>query len=177
MHGMLKRAAASAIPTLLGLAVSPASALAAPHTGRAVAGPVMSSRMVHERLVRLPLSGTSQGRLVGTTGTAETTADTRRCNGTDAESAATPVILTFLPTFTAIPVINGGIVRLARFSPVKGSVNGAPANGIIAFGNDEKIIGNHIMADAGSGIDKNGSTTFSSGYRNNVVGNAPLAHP
>ena len=60
MHGMLKRAAASAIPALLGLAVSPASAMAAPHTGRAVAGPVMGSREVHERLAQLPRSGIAQ---------------------------------------------------------------------------------------------------------------------
>jgi hypothetical protein len=51
---MLKRAAASAIPALLGLAISPATAMAAPHTGQAVAGP---------------------GHLAGPASTAKTTAD------------------------------------------------------------------------------------------------------
>jgi hypothetical protein len=38
MHGMLKRAAASAIPALLGLAISPATAMAAPHTVHVIGG-------------------------------------------------------------------------------------------------------------------------------------------
>jgi hypothetical protein len=50
MHRMLKRAAASAIPALLGLAISPATAMAAPHTSRVVAGPAKDGR-AHERLV------------------------------------------------------------------------------------------------------------------------------
>ena len=33
MHNMLKRAAASAVPALIGLAVSPATAMAAPQSG------------------------------------------------------------------------------------------------------------------------------------------------
>jgi hypothetical protein len=60
MHGMVKRAVASAIPALLGLAVSPATAMAAPHTTRAVAGPVIGSREMHERLAQLPRSGIAQ---------------------------------------------------------------------------------------------------------------------
>jgi hypothetical protein len=141
MHGMLKRAAASAIPALIGLAVSPASTMAAPQTGQAVAGPVTGGREVHGHLAQLPRSGMSQGRLAGTTGTTETTADTRRRNGTDAEFAATP----------AIPVINGDIARLAHFSRAPGSANGAPAIGIIATGKDDKFIGNHITGSGGSG--------------------------
>jgi len=39
MHRMLKRAAASAIPALLGLAISPATAMAAFHPGPAVGAP------------------------------------------------------------------------------------------------------------------------------------------
>ena len=39
MHCMLKRAAASAIPALVGLAVFPASAMAAYHPGSAVGAP------------------------------------------------------------------------------------------------------------------------------------------
>jgi hypothetical protein len=38
MHVMLKRAAASAIPALLGLAISPATAMAAPQTGHLIGG-------------------------------------------------------------------------------------------------------------------------------------------
>ena len=38
MHIMLKRAAASAIPALLGLAISPVTAMAAPHTGHVTGG-------------------------------------------------------------------------------------------------------------------------------------------
>ena len=38
MHSMLKRAAASAVPALVGLAISPATAMAAPHTGPVRAG-------------------------------------------------------------------------------------------------------------------------------------------
>jgi hypothetical protein len=38
MHVMLKRAAASAIPALLGLAISPATAMAAPHTVHVIGG-------------------------------------------------------------------------------------------------------------------------------------------
>ena len=38
MHVMLKRAAASAIPALLGLAIYPATAMAAPHTGHVTGG-------------------------------------------------------------------------------------------------------------------------------------------
>jgi hypothetical protein len=38
MHVMLKRAAASAIPVLLGLAVSPATAMAAPQSGPVIGG-------------------------------------------------------------------------------------------------------------------------------------------
>ena len=38
MHSMLKRAAASAVPALLGLAISPATAMAAPHGGPLLGG-------------------------------------------------------------------------------------------------------------------------------------------
>jgi hypothetical protein len=38
MHVMLKRAAASAIPVLLGLAISPATAMAAPQSGPVIGG-------------------------------------------------------------------------------------------------------------------------------------------
>ena len=38
MHNMLKRAAASAVPALIGLAVFPATAMAAPHTGPLIGG-------------------------------------------------------------------------------------------------------------------------------------------
>jgi hypothetical protein len=38
MHVMLKRAAASAIPALLGLAISPATAMAAPQSGPVIGG-------------------------------------------------------------------------------------------------------------------------------------------
>jgi hypothetical protein len=162
MHVMLKRAAASAIPALLGLAVSPATTMAAPHTARAVAGPVKGGRETHERLAQLPRSGTHQGHLAGTTSTAETTADTYRLNSTDAGFATTPAIpaiLAFRPAFVAIPVypdsaINGGgIARLASFSRVPGHVNvGAPAYGIINYGKYDKSIGNHVTASAGSGF-------------------------
>ncbi|HYZ54851.1 MAG TPA: hypothetical protein VE733_15280 [Streptosporangiaceae bacterium] len=143
MHGMLKRAAASAIPALLGLAVCPASAMAAPHTGRAAARATKAaSRMMH------------------TTGTA----NTHRLKSTGAEFAATPAnpdIPMFMPAFIAVPVYpGGGIAQLAHFSRVPGSanvfrtgsVNGAPADGVIAYGSNEKIFGNHIAASAGSGI-------------------------
>jgi hypothetical protein len=149
MHGMLRRAAASAIPALVGLAVSPASTMAAPHTGQAAAGPVKGGREVHERLVQRPLSGTIQGH------TAKTTGDTYRSNDTDAESAAIPAIpaiLAFLPAFTAIPIYPSGTARLARFSRVPVSENvGGPAFGIIATGKNDKIIGNRANASAGSG--------------------------
>jgi hypothetical protein len=135
MHGMVKRAAAVAIPALLGLAVSPASAMAAPHADRAVAGPVMSSQEVHERLVRLPLSGTIQGRLAGTT---------------DAEFAATPVI----PIILIFPPTRGG-------GPV-----GGPAKGIIAYGNNDKIVGNHVLVSAGSGISGNSPIAMDTGAGN-----------
>jgi hypothetical protein len=149
---MLKRAAASAIPALLGLAVFPASAMAAPHTGRAVAGPEMGARGMHERLVRLPLSGTIQGRLAGITGIAETTADTFRSNGTDAvffATPASPIILTFPHTRDSGPV-------------------GGPANAIIVYGNDEKIVGNHILVSAGSGISGNSPIAMDTGGGNNL---------
>ena len=155
MHGMLKRAAASAIPALLSLAVSPASAMAAPHTGRAVAGPVMGGREVHARLVQLPRSGAIQGRRAGTTGIAETTADTSPSNGTDAEFAATPaipIILLFPPTRAGGPV-------------------GGPANGIITYGSGDKVIGNHILASAGSGISGNSPIAMDSG--GNYLKNMP----
>lgn len=152
MHGMLKRAAVSAIPALLGLVVSPASALAAPHTGQAAAKPMKGGREAHERLVQRPLSGTIQGR------TAKTTADTYWSIGTDAGFAATPAapIVTFSPTFGAIPVypvINGGPALLARFSRVPVSKNiGAPGYGILATGKNDKLIGNHAAVTSGSGI-------------------------
>ena len=155
MHGMLKRAAASAVPALLSLAVSPASAMAAPHTGRAVAGPGMEGREMHERLVQLPRSGAIQGRLVGTTGIAETTADTSPSNGTDAEFAATPaipIILVFPPTRAGGPV-------------------GGPAKGISVYGNGDKVIGNHIIAAAGSGISGNSPIAMDSG--GNFLKNMP----
>jgi hypothetical protein len=153
MHGMLKRAAVSAVPALVGLVVAPASALAAPHTARVVANPVMGGREAHERLAQLPLSDTIQGR------TAETAEDTHPSNGTDAGFAATPavpVIATFTPTFGAIPVypvINGGFAQLARFYRGPGSLEGGPANGIIAYGKNDKFIGNHITSSAGAGMD------------------------
>ena len=163
MHGMLRRAVASAVPVLVGLAVSPASAMAAPHTGRAAAGPVMGGREVHERLVQRPLSGTIQGR------TAKTTADTSWSNGTGAGFAATPAspaILMFPAASIAIPVspgsgLNGGPARLARFSRVGPPTVGA-ANGIIASKGD-KITGNRVSTVGGTGIDNTigGSTGFS----------------
>jgi hypothetical protein len=143
MHGMLKRVAASAIPALLGLAVSPASVMAAPHTGRAAAPAAKAA-----------------SRMVGTTGAA----NTYRLNSTGAEFAAAPAapdIPMFMPAFIAVPVHpDGGIAQLARFSRVPGSGGvgavgravGAPANGIIAYGKNEKTFGNHIAASAGSGI-------------------------
>jgi hypothetical protein len=144
MHGMLKRAAVSAVPALAGLAVSPASALAAPHTAQAVAGPVMSGREAHERLVQLPRSRTIRDRLAGTTGTAKTTADTYWSNGTGAGFAAIPLY----------PVTDAGIAQLARFYWGPGSVKnvGAPAYGIIATGRNDKTIGNHAAVTSGSGI-------------------------
>jgi len=157
MHGMIKRAAASAIPALLGLAVFPASAMAAPHTSRAVAGPVMDARGMHVRLAQLPLSGAVQGRPAGTTGIAETAADTFRFNRTDAESAATPaipVILMFLPTRGGGPV-------------------GGHADGIIAFGNNEKIVGNHTLVSAGSGISGNSPIAMDTGGGGNSLKNMP----
>jgi hypothetical protein len=180
MHGMLRRAAASAVPALVGLVVSPASAMAAPHTGQALTGPGMSGREVHERLVRLPLPGTDQGRPAGTTSTAETTADTYLSDGTEPEFATTtaiPVIMTF-PTFIAIPVYSdGGTAQLARFSRVPGSVKnvGAPAYGLINYGKGDKITGNHIAVTAGSGntIYRNvtGSETGSTGSTGAVGSN------
>jgi hypothetical protein len=160
MHGMVKRAAASAVPALVGLAVSPATAMAAPHTGRAIAGPAISGREAHERLAQLPRSGKIQGHLAGIASTAQTTADTCQCDGSGTECAATPatpVIPAFPAAFIVIPVyphtdINGSLARLVHFFPGGGSVNGAPANGIIAYGNGDKIFGNHIAASAGSGI-------------------------
>jgi hypothetical protein len=156
MHGMLKRAAASAIPALLGLAVSPANAMAASHADRAAAGPARGGREVHEHLAQRPRSGTIQGHRAGITRIAKTTADTFWSNGTDAEFAATPAIpdfQTFPPAFTAVPVHpDGGIAQRDRFTRAPGSVVGAPANGIIAYGNGNKILGNHIAASAGSGI-------------------------
>ena len=134
MHGMLKRAAASAIPALLGLAVCPASAMAAPHSGRAAAPATKAaSRMMH------------------TTGTAHT----HRLNRTGAEFAATPAnpdIPMFMPAFIAVPVYpGGGTAQLAHFTRVPGSLNGGPATGIITDGHGNKIFGNHITASAGSG--------------------------
>jgi hypothetical protein len=156
MRGVLKRAAASAVPALLALAVSPASALAAPHTARAIAGTARGGRQVHERLAQLPVSGTTQGRPVGTTGTTETTADTHPSNGTGAEFAAAPVIVTFPAAFVAIPVypdsvINGGPARLVHFSRGPSSFRGGGAYGIIAFGKDYKVVGNRVVSSSGSG--------------------------
>ena len=130
MHVMLKRAAASAIPALVGLAVSPATAMAAPHASRAVAGPAMGSREVHARLVQLPGSGTIHSHLAGTTRTAKTTADTYRLNG-------------------------GGIARLARFIRVPGHAIGVggTASGIIALGKNDTNIGNHLITTGGTGFD------------------------
>jgi hypothetical protein len=144
MHGMLRRAAVSAVPALLGLAVSPASALATPHTGQAAAGPVKGGREVHERLVQLPRSGTAQGR------TAKTTADTSWSNGTGAGFAATP----------AAPGINGGTAWLARFSRIGPPIVGA-TNGIIAS-KGGKTTGNRVTSIGGVGIDNTigGSTGF-----------------
>jgi hypothetical protein len=151
MHGMLKRAAASAIPVLLGLAVSPASAMAAPHTSRAVAGPVKGGQETH------------QSRRAGTTSTAETTADTYWSTVTDAGFAATP----------ATPVINGGPAQLVRFSPVPGSVHGGSSRGIVAYGKDDKFIGNRIFANGGSGFSQ-GSTTGNGSV--GTAGISGLAH-
>jgi hypothetical protein len=157
MHGMLRRAAVSAVPALVGLVAAPASVLAAPHVGQAAANTVTGGREAHERLVQLPLPGTIQGRPVGATGTAKTTADTHPSNGTGAGFATTPavpVIATFTPTFAAVPVyplINGDSARLARFAWGPGSANGAPAYGIVAPGSADKLIGNHITSSGGSG--------------------------
>jgi hypothetical protein len=163
MHGMLKRAAAAVIPALLGLAVSPASAMAAPHTSRAVAGPVKGSRETH------------QGRRAGATSTAETTADTYRSAGTGAGFAATPaipVILAFPPTFTAIPAYPGGIARLARFPRVPISVIGGSAQGIdIINGKNVKLTGNDAVAGGASGIDISQGNVTGSGS-NTAVGSA-----
>ena len=148
--------------------------MAAPHTSRAAAGPMTGGREVHERLVQLPRLGTIQGRPAGTTGVAETTAATYRLNSTGAEFAATPaapVIMTF-PAFIAVPVYpNGGTAQLARFSRAPGSVNGvgAPANGIIAYGSNEKILGNHVTAAGGVGVE-----TFRNGPGN---GTAAVGYP
>ena len=133
MHVMLKRAAASAVPALLGLAVSPATAMAAPHTSQAAAGPVKGGRETHERLAQLPRSGTHRGRLAATTSTAKTTADTYRLNG------------------------GGGIALLARITRVPGfgSVKGVGgrASGIIALGKGDKYSGVHISVTGGTGFD------------------------
>jgi hypothetical protein len=136
MHVMLKRAAASAIPALLGLAVFPATAMAAPHTGRVAAGPVTGGQETHERLVQRPRSGTHQGHLAGTASTAETTADD--------------------------PAINGGC-GIARFYWAPRPVQGGTANGIIVFGNYDKIIGVHVYANGGAGIDNSTGSTVGNG--------------
>jgi hypothetical protein len=139
MRIILKRAAASAIPALVGLAIFPATAMAAtaaPHTSRAVAGPVRDARQTHERLVRLRLSATHRGRLAATASTAETTAYPDWPNS----------------TFTAIGVYPG-----------PGVVKGGSAIGAIAFGKDDKIISCNFYANAGSGIDNSTGGTVGNG--------------
>ncbi|HYZ54362.1 MAG TPA: hypothetical protein VE733_12810 [Streptosporangiaceae bacterium] len=151
MHVMLKRAAASAIPALVGLAISPATAMAAmaaPHTSQAAAGPAKGGRQTHERLMRLRLSDTHRGRLAAT-------------------------------ARTAIPVYSGpDIARFAHFYRDPGTVKGGPAIGVIAYGNYDKIIGCHINASGGSGIDSSsgGTTGSSSGGTtgNGVAGTAAV---
>jgi len=159
MHVMLKRAAASAIPVLVGLAVFPASAMAAPHTSRAVAGPAKGGREMHERLAQRPWSATIQRHLAGITVTAKTTADTCWFNGTDDEFAVTP----------ATPVI----------------AVGGPAIGILNLGKDDKSIGDHIASSGGSGntiyrnvtgsetgaVGSTGSTNAGNGAGANNTGN------
>ena len=133
MHVMLKRAAASAIPALVGLAVFPASAMAAPHTSRAAA----RATKVISRLVR-----------------ATGTANTYRLNRTGAEFAATPAIpaIRAFHTSIAVPAYpDGGIARLARFSRVPRSAVGAPANGILNFGKFDESTGNFVSGTGGSG--------------------------
>jgi hypothetical protein len=148
MHVMLKRAAASAIPALVGLAVFPATAMAAPHTSRAVAGPVKGGRQTHERLMRLQLSDAHRGRLAATARTAKTTAD---AYGPDS-------------AFTAIPVYpSDGNPWLAHFHRGPGTVKGGTSIGVIVYGKDDKIIGNHVYANAGSGIDKSTGGTVGNG--------------
>jgi hypothetical protein len=129
MHGMFKRAAVSVIPVLLGLAVFPATAMAAPHTGRAVAGPARSGRETHERLAQRPRLGMHQGHRAGTTSIAGTPADD--------------------------PAINWGIAFYWAPRPV----NGGDAYGIIAYGNDDKIINDNVYANAGAGIDNSDGAT------------------
>jgi hypothetical protein len=81
-------------------------------------------------------------------------ANTYRLNRTGAEFAATPAIpaIRAFHTFIAVPAYpDGGIARLARFSPVPGSAVGAPANGILNFGKFDEATGNHISSAGGSG--------------------------
>jgi hypothetical protein len=137
MHVMLKRAAASAIPALLGLlAISPATAMAASHTSRAVAGPVKVARQTHERLVQWPRSGTHQGHLAGITSTAKTTADD--------------------------PAINCGY-GIVRFYWAPRPVKGGTAIGVIVLGNNDKIIDDNVYANGGSGIDNSTGSTVGNG--------------
>ena len=151
MHGILKRVAASAIPALVGLAIFPATAMAAPHTSRAVAGPVRGARQTHERLVRLRLSDAHRGRLAATALTAKTTAD---AYGPGSAGAAIPVC----------PC--GGIPWSARFYLGPGPIKGGTAIGVIVAGKYDKIIGDHVIANAGSGIDNSSGGTTG----NDVVG-------
>jgi hypothetical protein len=160
MHGMFKRAAASAIPALVGLAIYPATAMAAPHTSRAVAGPVKGDRQTHERLAQLRLSDARRGRLAATARTAKTTADTY---GPDS-------------TFTAIPVYPyDGNPWLARFHRGPGTVKGGTAIGVIISGKYDKVIGNHVYANAGSGIDKSTGGTVGNGIAG-TAGNSLNGH-
>jgi hypothetical protein len=157
MHVMLKRAAASAIPALLGLAISPATAMAAmaaPHTSQAAAGPVKDGRQTHERLMRLRLSATHQGHLAATASTAKTTADTDGHNSTSTATSVYP---------------GPAIARFAHFDPGPGTVNkGGAATGVIAYGNYDEIIGCYVYATGGSGL--NSSTGGTTG--NSVAGTA-----
>jgi hypothetical protein len=151
MRIILKRAAASVIPALVGLAIFPVTAMAAttaPHTSRAVAGPVREGRQTHERLVRLQLSATHRSRLAATASTAETTAYPDRPNG----------------TFTTITVYPGpAIARFDDFYPGPGPVKGGAATGAIVFGKDNKIISCNFYANAGSGIDNSTGGTVGNG--------------
>jgi hypothetical protein len=164
MHRMLKRAAASAIPALLGLAISPATAMAAPHTSRTVAGPV-------------------QGRLAGTAGTAKTTADTHWFNGTDDEFAATPA--------TRVIAVGGpgmGITAFGKDDKSIGNhiaVSGGSGNTIYRniTGSETGSVGSTGSTNAGNGAGANntgngagmarttGSTNYGNGAGTTSTGN------